>query len=116
MKKATKTGQLHRRDVLIGFTATGSAAMLLAACGRGSDNVASCAGPNELTASEAAARNGRGYVEASNVDEETCANCTFFRTGDGDCGTCGIDSLPANPGGHCSSWVAAAQQNETGEG
>lgn len=116
MIKTNKSRRLGRREVITGFVATGSCAMLMAGCGRGSDTAIRCAGADQLTASQKAARDGRRYAEASQVEGETCANCTFFNASKGDCGTCGIDDLPANPGGHCVSWVAMSETGEAAQG
>lgn len=116
MENINKSRLMRRREVIAGFAATGSFATFLAGCGRSPDTAVSCAGSDQLTASQRAARDGRRYVEVSSVDGQTCANCTFFKADAGDCGTCGIDSLPANPAGYCTSWVATTETGEAAQG
>lgn len=95
----------HRRQVIGTLIATGSSLALLGACG-GKGSSLKCAGKGQLTTSQKAARDGRNYVELSSVEGRHCSNCTFFSApSETGCGTCGIDDLPANPDGHCSSWV-----------
>ncbi|MEM5516214.1 hypothetical protein WNY37_04585 [Henriciella sp. AS95] len=101
---------VNRRRVIIGLAAAGASAGLVAACGQSGAGALSCAGANDLTPSQRAARDGRQYVEASKVSGKTCANCTFFKSGGDGCGVCGIDNLLANPGGYCTSWVAMTDE------
>ena len=102
--------RLDRRKVLIAMGASVTSASLLSACGGGEAKLA-CAGPDQLTASQKSARDGRKYVEASGEAGKSCANCTFFKSPGSGCGTCAIDNLPANPEGYCSSWVQMEESN-----
>lgn len=80
------------------------AAMAAAGCSK--ESGLTCATSKTLTTGELAARNGRQYVENSKTPNKSCANCTFFQTIGEGCGTCAIDSLPANPAVFCISWAA----------
>lgn len=105
MNGPEKAGNIGRRRLLFGLAATSVAVPLVSACGGGGGSAFSCAGPDQLTPSQKAARDGRKYVEVSGEADKDCANCTFFKSPGAGCGTCAIDNLPANPDGYCNSWV-----------
>lgn len=92
---------MSRRRLLTGAGSTG-AGLFLAACGTPG---LSCAAPGQLTRSQQTARDGRQYVERSNVAGRTCTNCTFYNDPEAPCGICAIDNLPAHPEGYCISWA-----------
>lgn len=101
-----------RRQFLV-VAGAGIGAATVASCSGATGPV--CAGPVVLSRSEQIARDGRQYVEASAVEGKDCSNCTFFQTSGGECGSCAIDALPANPGGYCTSWSAmSSAKNEHG--
>lgn len=93
---------IGRRQFLAMFGVGVGTAALAGCSGK---KVAVCAGPETLTRSDLSARAGRQYVEVSETDGKSCAGCTFFREGSGDCGVCEIDNLAANKAGHCISWA-----------
>ena len=106
--------KITRRHALIRVVGAAAGLVAVSACQKSSG--VQCAAPGQLTRSQQAARDGRKYVEASNVSGKSCANCTFFKVAGGDCGACAIDDLPANPEGYCISWSQAesAQYKKTG--
>lgn len=97
------TKNVNRRQLLIGM-AGGAAIIGVSACSK--EVGLKCATPDLLSTGEKAARDGRKYTEASKVEGQSCLNCEFFQSTEAACGTCAIDSLPANPAGHCTSWSA----------
>lgn len=95
-----------RREFIAHTLALTGGAFVLNACGSGGSGAIRCATNDTLSRSEMLAREGRNYVEVSGIEDQNCLNCEFFEASESVCGTCRIDSLAANPSGHCVSWTA----------
>jgi hypothetical protein len=65
-----------------------------------------CADPGLLSRGEEQMRKTRGYVEASSLENQQCANCQFFSAADAQgCGHCEILDGAVNEQGYCTSWA-----------
>jgi hypothetical protein len=113
-----------RRASLVGVATVGGST-LLSACG-GDDaaetatdaaapeypvvDSSTCAGYDELSETDLAARNGLGYVSNSPVEGQYCGNCQLKAEypADSRCLGCQIFQGPVSPGGWCQSWVPLA--------
>ncbi len=95
-----------RRDFLKGSLVLTAGGVVLSSCGGAGSGGLECATSSSISRSEMLSREGRGYAELSRVDGRNCLNCEFYSGTEENCGECLIDSLPANPLGHCVSWTA----------
>ncbi len=115
---STRRGFIQRLTVL-GLVAAGGS-QLLACDGEGgaepaedgaADPVAgdlSCNDPAALSETDIQQRDALQYVDASEMPEQSCANCLQFEPAqtEDECGACKVVPGTINPAGWCSVWVA----------
>ncbi len=107
-----------RRTFLLRCAALGAAGSALSACSNDTERAAdagsaaggACSDVSGLTPEEAQTRQTFNYVEETPIPGQRCDNCRFWQppAGDAFCGACTLVKGPINPGGHCTSWLAAA--------
>jgi len=123
-----KNQDISRRNFLLKMTAASSVSLgmagILSGCGGGESETAapapaaeapavaekaSCTDVSGLTEAEAGMRESLGYVDASEEDGKTCANCALYTAAAAgeNCGGCTLLKGPINPDGYCISWAAA---------
>jgi len=63
-----------------------------------------CVDPEELATVDYQFRKYVKYTESSPDPGKTCSGCAFFKSGEGECGTCQVVAGLINVQGRCDSW------------
>ncbi|HYM34502.1 MAG TPA: high-potential iron-sulfur protein [Steroidobacteraceae bacterium] len=67
-----------------------------------------CVDPDDLSSADYQFRKYVKYTESSDTPGKACSGCTFFKPGQGNCGSCQIVGGSINANGYCTSWNARA--------